>query len=77
VTFYRGQHSIPSNRPSGPTAARSNSTQEEEVDDESQVEQSHDIRDYTKQLRKYRKDEMDIANKTDGVKVLRRLLRKL
>ncbi|KAF6022128.1 CNBD1 [Bugula neritina] len=72
-----GQHSIPSNRPSGPTAARSNSTQEEEVDDESQAEQSHDIRDYTKQLRKYRKDEMDIANKTDGVKVLRRLLRKL
>lgn len=64
-------------KPTGPSAARSNSTAEDDVDCESQQEPSHDIRDYTKTLRKQRKDEVDLAVKTDGSKILRKLLRKL
>lgn len=75
--IYRSHIAIPSTKPTGPTAARSNSTKSDDISTDASQEDSHDIRDYTKNLRKSRKEELDIANKTDGVKVLRKLLRKL
>lgn len=68
---------IPSNKSTGPTAARSNLTDDTDVDQESQPEMSHDIRDYTKHMRKAVKGSVEIIGKTDGIKILRKLLKKL
>lgn len=75
--FYiaRTNHSL-SNKSTGPTAATSrtrNSTNKEF----GQTDDQHDIREYTRQIRRQKKDDVDIAVKSDGVKLLRKLLQKL
>jgi len=60
----------------GPTAARSNTVTMAELDNEESTD-PHDVRNWTKHLRKHRKEEADIELKTDGIRILRKLLRKL
>lgn len=75
-TCSRGNHDIPSNKSTGPTAARTMSTDEGKNENEA-VENQHDIREYTKHIRKHKKDKVGIVVKSDGLKILRKLLHKL